>query len=338
MAHPDGERGHRPGRRGGRGAHDRLDAARRTPLEEVAPPRPAGAPTWFQLYRLHSGAHTDDLARRAGRGRLPRARPHRRPARCSAAGCATCANDFALPAGPAAGQPPGRTATGPRCGTCRRRPGPSTTSPGSASSPACRSWSRACSAATTPPRCVQAGASAVWVSTHGGRQVDPAVASAHALPEVVAAVGRRGGGLRRRRHPVGLRRAHRPRPGRHRRVRRPAHDLGARDRRRRRASPGVLDRPRRGAGAHDDAVRPRRRPVGAPRHRRPGAIASTRAVTGAIEVGTPPGSGPQHPAVRLGTLPRRRAQETPMTTAPVHPHHALRRRHRLGRVPQRPGR
>jgi 4-hydroxymandelate oxidase len=38
-------------------------------------------------------------------------------------------------------------------------------------------------------RCVQAGASAVWVSTHGGRQVDPAVASAQALPEVVDAVG-----------------------------------------------------------------------------------------------------------------------------------------------------
>jgi 4-hydroxymandelate oxidase len=37
--------------------------------------------------------------------------------------------------------------------------------------------------------CVQAGAAAVWVSTHGGRQVDPAVSSADALPEVVEAVG-----------------------------------------------------------------------------------------------------------------------------------------------------
>ena len=37
-------------------------------------------------------------------------------------------------------------------------------------------------------RCVQAGAAAVWVSTHGGRQADPVVASAHALPEVVGAV------------------------------------------------------------------------------------------------------------------------------------------------------
>src|SRR3954447_20067339 len=34
-------------------------------LEEVAA-EAAGAPTWFQLSRLHSPAHTDDLARRAG--------------------------------------------------------------------------------------------------------------------------------------------------------------------------------------------------------------------------------------------------------------------------------
>lgn len=37
-------------------------------------------------------------------------------------------------------------------------------------------------------RCIRAGAAAVWVSTHGGRQLDRAVPSALALPEVVAAV------------------------------------------------------------------------------------------------------------------------------------------------------
>ena len=37
--------------------------------------------------------------------------------------------------------------------------------------------------------CVAAGAAAVWVSTHGGRQLDRAVATAHALPAVAAAVG-----------------------------------------------------------------------------------------------------------------------------------------------------
>lgn len=37
-------------------------------------------------------------------------------------------------------------------------------------------------------RCVQAGASAVWVSNHGGRQLDRAAATVDALPGVVAAV------------------------------------------------------------------------------------------------------------------------------------------------------
>ncbi|KRF14071.1 hypothetical protein ASG90_14960 [Nocardioides sp. Soil797] len=38
-------------------------------------------------------------------------------------------------------------------------------------------------------RCVQAGASAVWVSNHGGRQLDRAVATSEVLESVVAAVG-----------------------------------------------------------------------------------------------------------------------------------------------------
>jgi 4-hydroxymandelate oxidase len=37
-------------------------------------------------------------------------------------------------------------------------------------------------------RCVQAGARAVWVSNHGGRQLDRAASTAACLPEVVAAV------------------------------------------------------------------------------------------------------------------------------------------------------
>ncbi len=40
-------------------------------------------------------------------------------------------------------------------------------------------------------RCVQAGVSAVWVSNHGGRQLDRAVATAAVLPEVVSAVSGR---------------------------------------------------------------------------------------------------------------------------------------------------
>ncbi len=50
-------------------------------------------------------------------------------------------------------------------------------------------------------RSVQAGASAVWVSNHGGRQLDRAASTASCLPEIVEAVGDRAevyvdGGLR----------------------------------------------------------------------------------------------------------------------------------------------
>jgi 4-hydroxymandelate oxidase len=50
-------------------------------------------------------------------------------------------------------------------------------------------------------RCVQAGAAAVWVSNHGGRQLDRAASTASCLPDVVAAVGERAqvyvdGGIR----------------------------------------------------------------------------------------------------------------------------------------------
>jgi 4-hydroxymandelate oxidase len=49
--------------------------------------------------------------------------------------------------------------------------------------------------------CLDAGASAVWVSTHGGRQVDRAISSAAALVDVVSAVSERAevyvdGGIR----------------------------------------------------------------------------------------------------------------------------------------------
>lgn len=39
-------------------------------------------------------------------------------------------------------------------------------------------------------RCVEAGAAAVWVSNHGGRQLDRAMSTAHALAPVVEEVGR----------------------------------------------------------------------------------------------------------------------------------------------------
>ena len=47
-------------------------------------------------------------------------------------------------------------------------------------------------------RCVQAGAAAVWVSNHGGRQLDRAASTASALGAVVAEVADEARGLRRR--------------------------------------------------------------------------------------------------------------------------------------------
>jgi 4-hydroxymandelate oxidase len=54
-------------------------------------------------------------------------------------------------------------------------------------------------------RCVDAGASAVWVSNHGGRQLDYALPTAHALEGVAAAIGEEAevyvdGGVRSGRH------------------------------------------------------------------------------------------------------------------------------------------
>jgi 4-hydroxymandelate oxidase len=51
-------------------------------------------------------------------------------------------------------------------------------------------------------RCIDAGAKAIIVSNHGGRHLDTAIATAYALPEIVAAVGARAevyvdGGIRR---------------------------------------------------------------------------------------------------------------------------------------------
>jgi 4-hydroxymandelate oxidase len=181
MAHPDGERGCARGAAAA-GALMTVSTSASTPMADVAAIEPH-SPKWFQLYRLHSPAHTDDLARRAGevgyRGLvltvdLPVLGRRLRDV----------ANRFALPADvPLGNHPP--TAAAP------------------ADTPV---WtfddiSRFADLSGLPvvvkgvlrgddaTRCVQAGASAVWVSTHGGRQADPVVASAAALPEVVDAVG-----------------------------------------------------------------------------------------------------------------------------------------------------
>jgi 4-hydroxymandelate oxidase len=186
MAHPDGELATARGAVTA-GSMMTVSTSATYALEEVAA-EAAGSPAWFQLYRLHSSGHTDDLARRAGDAGyralvltvdLPLLGRRRRD----------LDHAFALPAGlrmanhpPAEGAEPTlhdlATATWTfddigRFGELSGLP------------VVVKGVLRGDDAL----QCVQAGASAVWVSTHGGRQVDPAVASAHALPEVVAAVG-----------------------------------------------------------------------------------------------------------------------------------------------------
>ena len=181
LAHPDGERATARGAAAA-GALMTVSTSASTSLADVAATEPAG-PRWYQLYRLHSPAHTEDLARRAGDAGyralvltvdLPVLGRRLREA----------AHDFALPADlPLANHP---DATVPavdspvwtiddidRFGRLSGLP------------VVVKGVLRGDDAA----RCVAAGAAAVWVSAHGGRQADPVVPTAAALPEVVEAVG-----------------------------------------------------------------------------------------------------------------------------------------------------
>ena len=182
MAHADGERGTARGAAAA-GALMTVSTSASTSLADVAATEPTW-PKWFQLYRLHSPAHTDDLARRAGQAGY-RALVLTVDLPVMGRRLRDVANDFALPADlPLANRPPAGT-TAPadsppwtfddiaRFGGLSELP------------VVVKGVLRGDDAA----RCVQAGAAAVWVSTHGGRQADPTVASAHALPEVADAVG-----------------------------------------------------------------------------------------------------------------------------------------------------
>jgi 4-hydroxymandelate oxidase len=181
MAHPDGERGSARGAAAA-GALMTVSTSASTPLADVAAVEPH-APKWFQLYRRHSPAHTDDLARRAGEAGY-RALVLTVDLPVLGLRWRDEANRMTLPAD----LPPGNSPSDDS---------PAVTSP---------DWtfddiSRFAGLSGLPvvvkgvlrgddaARCVQAGASAVWVSTHGGRQADPVVSSAAALPEVAAAVG-----------------------------------------------------------------------------------------------------------------------------------------------------
>lgn len=185
MAHPDGELATARAA-AATGALMTVSTSATHSLEEVAAVAPQ-SPKWFQLYRLHSERHTDDLARRAGDAGyralvmtvdVPLLGRRRRDLR----------HDFVHRAGvrmanrPADGEEP--TLDGLATGTWTfdeiARFGEVSGLP-----VVVKGVLRGDDAI----RCVQAGAAAVWVTTHGGRQADPAISSAQALPEVVEAVG-----------------------------------------------------------------------------------------------------------------------------------------------------
>ncbi|RBY88902.1 alpha-hydroxy-acid oxidizing protein [Blastococcus sp. TBT05-19] len=186
MAHPDGELATARAAVATGALMTASTSATHT-LEEIVA-ETGDSPAWFQLYRLHSTAHTEDLARRAGDAGYRAlvmtvdvpllGRRHR-----------DLTNAFALPEGL-------RMANHPAAGD--ERP--------DLRDLATATWTfddiarfgevsglpvvvKGVLRGDDAVRCVQAGASAVWVSTHGGRQADPAIASAHALPEIVDAVG-----------------------------------------------------------------------------------------------------------------------------------------------------
>ena len=181
LAHPDGERGCARGAAAA-GALMTVSTSAGTPLADVAAVEPL-APKWFQLYRRHSPAFTDDLARRAADAGyralvltvdLPLLGRRLRDERNAFA----LPDDLPLGNSPAADAEPAATPDWTfddigRFGALSGLP------------VVVKGVLRGDDAA----RCVQAGAAAIWVSAHGGRQADPVVPTAAALPEVADAVG-----------------------------------------------------------------------------------------------------------------------------------------------------
>jgi 4-hydroxymandelate oxidase len=184
LAHPDGECGTARGAAAA-GALLTVSTSASTSLSHVAAVEPA-APKWFQLYRLHSPAHTDDLARRAGDAGY-RALVLTVDLPVLGRRLRDLAHDFVLPAElplpnhplggvpPAAVLPPWTFDDIGRFGELSGLP------------VVVKGVLRADDALT----CVDAGAAGIIVSTHGGRCLTQSTTSADALPEVAEAVGDR---------------------------------------------------------------------------------------------------------------------------------------------------
>jgi 4-hydroxymandelate oxidase len=203
MADPDGEKATARAAEAA-GTLMTLSTISSVPLEEVAAAAPSGV-RWFQLYCFEERAETSSLVARAQRAGyaaivltvdVPILGRRERDLR----------NPFAVPAGV---QP----AHSPR--TPRTEGGQWAISSVIGQPSLCWSdlaWIREISPlplvlkgivrGDDAARAVEAGAAAVWVSNHGGRQLDTSIPTADALPEVVRAVAGRvpvivDGGIRR---------------------------------------------------------------------------------------------------------------------------------------------
>lgn len=188
MAHPDGELASARGCAEA-GAIMTVSTTATTGLEEVAAERP-DSPKWFQLYWTVSREFSMDLVRRAVasgyRGivltvDLP-VIGHR---------WRDTTNEFGLPAGltlPNQSAIPGQDNYRKRVSSQR----PNLTFADLedlVSATELPIIVKGVLRADDARRCVEAGASAVWVSTHGGRQLDPVISSAQALAPIVNEVG-----------------------------------------------------------------------------------------------------------------------------------------------------
>ena len=195
MAHPDGEPATARGAAAA-GAHFVLSTRSTTPVEDVARAL-EGRPFWFQVYVLRDRELTVDLVQRAKAAGatalvltvdVPRLGRRLRD----------LVNDFVLPAhlgtvesldrpGDLADQDPSLTFDD--IGWLREAAGLPVVVKGVLRGDDAR-------------RCVDAGASAIVVSNHGGRQLDTALSGSAAMPDVMAAVRDRcevyvDGGVRR---------------------------------------------------------------------------------------------------------------------------------------------
>lgn len=207
MAHPDGELA-TAAACARTGTLMTVSTTATAALDEVAAVGPESA-KWFQLYQVHGPAYTDDLVRRAADAGY-RALVLTVDLPVLGRRLRDVANDFQLPEGLMMANHPDQADVQADV----EMPVPAAGGSGAS----VRRLSQALdSADRTPPwnyadvehfagltdlpvvvkgvlrgddavHCLESGASAVWVSTHGGRQVDRAVSSAAALVDVVSAV------------------------------------------------------------------------------------------------------------------------------------------------------